>query len=228
VGEEVLFLTGLGSTETAPYALGRMWPTGDASNIGLPPPGVELKLVPVGDRYEARLKGPSITPGYWRQPQLTREAFDDEGYYRLGDAFALADGDPARGLLFRGRLSEDFKLATGSWVHVGPLRSRLLAHFAPLLQDVVIAGESRSELAILAFPAAGFSAEAFRERLRALDRGGSTERIARAVVLDEPPSLDAGEITDKGTLNQRAVLARRRQLVDQLYADTDVAPPFRD
>jgi feruloyl-CoA synthase len=220
VGEEILFLTGLGSTETAPYALGRMWPTDDASNIGLPPPGVEVKLVPVEGKYEARLKGPNITPGYWRQPELTREAFDDEGFYRLGDTFAFADGDPARGLLFRGRLSEDFKLATGTWVHVGPLRARLLAHFAPLVQDVVIAGEARRELAILVFPAAGFSPDEFRQRLRAFEGGGSSERIVRAVVLDEPPSLDAGELTDKGTINQRAVLARRHQLVDQLYADS--------
>jgi feruloyl-CoA synthase len=218
VGEEILFLTGLGSTETAPYALGRMWPTDDASNMGLPPPGVTVKLVPVEGKYEARLAGPNITPGYWRQPELTREAFDDEGFYRLGDTFAFEDGDPARGLLFRGRMSEDFKLSTGTWVHTGPLRARLLGHFAPLVQDVVIAGEGRSELAILVFPAAGFSPELFRERLRSLAGTASSERIAHALVLDEPPSLDAGEITDKGTINQRAVLSRRRHLVEQLYA----------
>ncbi|HEX3758147.1 MAG TPA: feruloyl-CoA synthase, partial [Kofleriaceae bacterium] len=219
VGEEILFLTGLGSTETAPYALGRMWPTDDASNIGLPPPGVEVKLVPTEGKYEARLRGPNITPGYWRQPELTREAFDDEGYYRLGDTFAFADGDPARGLLFRGRMSEDFKLSTGTWVHVGPLRARLLGHLAPLVQDVVIAGEGRSELAILVFPAAGFSPDAFEDRLARFESTGSSDRIAGARVLTEPPSLDAGEITDKGTINQRAVLTRRRHLVDQLYGE---------
>jgi len=222
VGEEILFLTGLGSTETAPYAMGRMWPTDDASNVGLPPPGVELKLVPTEGKYEARLRGPNVAPGYWRQPELTRQAFDDEGYYRLGDTFAFADGDPARGLLFRGRMSEDFKLSTGTWVHVGPLRARLLGHLAPLAQDVVIAGEGRSELAILVFPAAGFSAEAFRHCLAGFESTGSSDRIARALILTEPPSLDAGEITDKGTINQRAVLARRRDLVDQLYG-ADVA-----
>ncbi len=219
VGEEILFLTGLGSTETAPYALGRTWPTDDASNIGVPPPGVEVKLVPIEGKYEARLKGPSIAPGYWRQPELTRQAFDDEGYYRLGDTFAFADGDPRRGLLFRGRLSEDFKLSTGTWVHVGPLRARLLGHLAPLVQDVVIAGEGRSELAILVFPAAGFSPEAFWQRLACFESTGSSDRIARALVLTEPPSLDAGEITDKGTINQRAVLNRRRDQVEQLYSD---------
>jgi feruloyl-CoA synthase len=218
VGEEILFLTGLGSTETAPYALGRVWPTDDATNVGLPPPGVELKLVPTQGKYEARLKGPNIAPGYWRQPELTRQAFDDEGYYRLGDTFAFADGDPRRGLLFRGRLSEDFKLSTGTWVHVGPLRARLLGHLAPLVQDVVIAGEGRSELAILVVPAAGFSPEAFWQRLAGFETTGSSDRIMHALVMTEPPSLDAGEITDKGTINQRAVLARRRDLVDQLYS----------
>jgi feruloyl-CoA synthase len=223
VGEEILFLTGLGSTETAPFALGRTWPTDDASNIGLPAPGVELKLVPLDGKYEARLKGPNVAPGYWRQPELTREAFDDEGYYRLGDTFAFADpGDPAQGLLFRGRMSEDFKLSTGTWVHVGPLRARLLALLAPLVQDVVIAGEGRGELGILVFPAAEFSPEAFHRRLAGLDARGSSERIARALVLREPPSLDAGEITDKGTINQKAVLRRRQHQVDQLYRDAAV------
>src|SRR5690606_10996434 len=119
-GEPVPFLTGLGSTETAPYAVGRMWETADAANMGLPPPGVEVKLVPVQDKLEMRLRGPSITPGYWRQPELTRAAFDEEGYYRLGDSFVLADpSDPNKGLLFRGRLAEDFKLSTGTWVQVG-------------------------------------------------------------------------------------------------------------
>ena len=221
VGEDILVLTGLGSTETAPFALGRTWPTDDASNVGVPAPGVELRLIPLDGKYEARLKGPNITPGYWRQPALTREAFDDEGYYRLGDTFAFAaPDDPAQGLLFRGRMSEDFKLSTGTWVHVGPLRARLLAHFAPLVQDVVIAGEGRGELGILVFPAAAFSLDGFRERLTSLDARGSSERVTRALVLREPPSLDAGEITDKGTINQKAVLRRRRDLVDQLYRDS--------
>jgi feruloyl-CoA synthase len=217
-GEQILFLTGLGSTETAPFTLGRTWDTEDASNMGLPPPGAEVKLVPFGGKYEMRLKGPHIFPGYWRQPELTTQAFDEEGYYRLGDAFVFADeARPQAGLLYRGRISEDFKLATGTWVHVGPLRARFLEHFAPMLRDVVIAGEGRSELGALVFPSDQFNEQSFREKLRSFESTGSSNRIARALVLEEPPSLDAGEVTDKGTINQRAVLARRAALVDELY-----------
>ena len=219
-GEEILFLTGLGSTETAPYAMSRTWDTDDATNMGVPPPGVEIKLVPLEGRYEARLKGPSITPGYWRQAELTRQAFDEEGYYRLGDAFVVADeSNPAAGLLFRGRISEDFKLATGTWVHVGPLRTKFIAHFAPFVRDVVIAGEGRAELAALVFPAMPFPPGKFEALLKTLDSTGSSNRIARAVVLEEPPSLDAGEMTDKGSINQKAVLRRRAALVEELYAE---------
>ncbi|HXJ08353.1 MAG TPA: feruloyl-CoA synthase [Burkholderiales bacterium] len=217
-GEQILFLTGLGSTETAPFTLGRMWDTQDASNMGLPPPGVEVKLVPVGDKYEMRLKGPHIFPGYWRQPELTAQAFDEEGYYRLGDAFVFQDEQaPQKGLIFRGRIAEDFKLSTGTWVHVGPLRARFLEHFAPMVRDVVIAGEGRSELAALVFPSNQYDEKAFREKLATFEGTGSSNRIVRALVLEEPPSLDAGEITDKGTINQRAVLARRQALVRKLY-----------
>jgi feruloyl-CoA synthase len=224
-GEQILFLTGLGSTETAPYALGRTWDSADASNIGLPPPGVELKLVPFENKYEARLKGPNITPGYWRQPELTAAAFDEEGYFRLGDSFVFADeATPRLGLLYRGRLAEDFKLSTGTWVHVGPLRAGFVEHFAPLVRDVVIAGEGRSELAALVFPAAGFSREQFDLQLKTLEHTGSSNRIARVLILDEPPSLDAGEVTDKGTINQKAVLSRRSKLVDELYRKSSEAP----
>jgi len=222
-GEEILFLTGLGSTETAPFTVARTWDTDDASNMGVPVPGAEMKLVPMGGdadgRYEARLKGPHITPGYWRQAELTRQAFDDEGYYRLGDAFAFADErDPAKGLLFRGRISEDFKLATGTWVHVGPLRNKFIAHFAPYVRDVVIAGEGRAELAALVFPATPFPPGKFEALLKTFESTGSSNRIARAVVLEEPPSLDAGEMTDKGSINQKAVLKRRAGLVAELYS----------
>jgi feruloyl-CoA synthase len=218
-GEQILFLTGFGSTETAPYTLGRTWDTDDVSNMGVPPPGVEVKLVPFQDKYEMRLKGPHITPGYWRQPELTAAAFDEEGYYRLGDAFVLADeAKPEAGLLFRGRLSEDFKLSTGTWVHVGPLRAKLIEHFAPMVRDVVIAGENRSELAALFFPSADFSRESFRARFDALQSTGSSNRIARYAILDEPPSLDAGEMTDKGSINQKAVLKRRAGVVESLYS----------
>jgi feruloyl-CoA synthase len=220
-GEEILFLTGLGSTETAPFTMGRTWASEDASNMGLPPPGVEVKLVPFQDRYEMRLKGPHITPGYWRQPELTAQAFDEEGYYRLGDSFVFADeAKPASGLLFRGRISEDFKLATGTWVQLGPLRARFIEHFSPLVRDVVIAGEGRSELAALVFPAGEFDSSRFNSLMESFLKtaSGSSNRIARAAILREPPSLDAGEVTDKGTINQRAVLARRARLVEALYS----------
>jgi feruloyl-CoA synthase len=228
-GEEVLFLTGYGATETGPFTIGRTWATDDASNLGVPTPGADLKLVPIAgqDKYEARVKGPHITPGYWRQPKATALAFDEEGYYRLGDAFVLADPDrPAAGLLYRGRTSEDFKLSSGTWVHVGPLRARFIEHFAPLVRDVVIAGEGRGELAALIFPNVESlqrlhkPREKFSQLLEsfaATATGGST-RIARAALLEEPPSLDAGEVTDKGTINQKAVLARRAKLVTELYA----------
>ena len=220
-GASIPFLTGLGSTETAPYAMGRMWETEDASNMGLPPPGQEMKLVPIAGKLEARLKGPNITPGYWRQPALTAAAFDEEGYYRLGDAFVLADpDDPQKGLLFRGRIAEDFKLATGTWVHVGPLRARFIEHFAPLVRDVVLAGEGRSELAALIFPSGNVERAQLAKRLRSFSEGstGSSSRIARAIVLEEPPSLDGGEMTDKGSINQRAVLSRRAAVVEELYS----------
>jgi feruloyl-CoA synthase len=218
-GEPIPFLTGLGSTETAPYAMGRMWETGDATNMGVPPGGIEMKLVPLAGKYEARLKGPNITPGYWRQPELTRAAFDEEGFYRLGDAFVPADPDDlGKGLLFRGRVAEDFKLSTGTWVHVGPLRARFIEHFAPLVRDVVLAGEGRSELGALVFPAGSRPREDYLEKLRTFESTGSSNRIARALLLEEPPSLDAGEMTDKGSINQRAVLARRKDLVDELYS----------
>jgi feruloyl-CoA synthase len=221
-GEQILFLTGLGSTETAPFTLSRTWDTDDASNMGVPPPGVELKLVPIEGKYEARLKGPHITPGYWRQPELTRDAFDEEGYYRLGDAFAFAnEKDPAAGLLFRGRIAEDFKLATGTWVHVGALRAAFIQHFAPHVRDVVIAGDRRNEPAALVFPAQKIDVEIFRERLKtfAAQSTGSSNCIRRAILLEEPPSLDAGEMTDKGSINQRAVLSRRAARVEDLYRD---------
>jgi feruloyl-CoA synthase len=219
-GETIPFLTGLGSTETAPYTMGRMWETDSAANMGLPPPGVDLKLVPIEDKYEARLKGPHITPGYWRQRDLTRQAFDEDGYYRLGDQFTFADpGDPAKGLLFQGRISEDFKLATGTWVNVGPLRASFVEHFAPMVRDVVIAGDRRNEPAALVFPAGAIAADEFRQRLNtfAAKSTGSSNCIRRAIILDEPASLDKGEMTDKGSINQRAVLAARAALVEELY-----------
>jgi feruloyl-CoA synthase len=158
-----------------------------------------------------------VTPGYWRSPELTAQAFDEEGYYRLGDAFLYQE----EGLVFRGRIAEDFKLSTGTWVYVGELRARLIQHFAPLVRDVVIAGEGRDEVGALIFPAAVAGAEQFQERLRSFPSTGSSNRIARIMLLEELPSLDAGEMTDKGSINQRAVLARRKHLVAELYSDSE-------
>ena len=152
-GERIIFLSSLGSTETAPLAIACSWDSERVGNIGLPAPGVELKLVPREGKLEARLKGPNITPGYWRAPALTADAFDEEGFYKIGDALKFADpAEPAKGLLFDGRLAEDFKLATGTWVSVGPLRAAFIAHCAPLARDVVFAGADRDEIAALVFP----------------------------------------------------------------------------
>ncbi len=248
-GEEILFLTGLGATETAPFAFGRTWDTDVASNVGLPPPGLEVKLVPLGDKYEARLRGPSITPGYWRDPANTAAAFDEEGFYRLGDAMRFEDeAFPTKGLLFEGRIAEDFKLATGTWVRVGPLRAAFMAHFAPFVRDVVIAGADRDDLAALVFPdvdacrrlaphlpagapAGDLIGDAALRREFAFLLGtfaarstGSSNRILRAVLMADAPSLDVGEITDKGSINQRAVLRHRASTVEELYATP--TPPW--
>ena len=237
-GERILFLTGLGSTESAPMAIARMWQSKDSTNMGVPVPGVELKLVPCDGKLEARLRGPNIMPGYWRQRELTAAAFDADGYYKLGDALKFQDPeDPGEGLLFDGRIAEDFKLATGTWVNVGPLRARLLAQLEPYARDVVIAGADCNEVGALIFPhldacrrlaaadAEDVTADArvldeLRARLTAFASGstGSSNRICRAILLSEPPLLDAGEITDKGSINQRAVLTRRADLVAELYA----------
>jgi feruloyl-CoA synthase len=207
-------------------------------------PGVEVKLAPVGDKLEGRVRGPSITPGYWRDPEATRQAFDEEGYYCFGDALCFLDmEDELKGFRFDGRLSENFKLATGTWVSVGSLRQAFLAAFAPFAKDVVIAGHDRGEVCALVFPeieacrglCAGLAGEsgagaiigheAVRTRLAellaefALNAKGSSTRVERLVLLEEPPSIDANEITDKGSINQRAVLKRRATEVEALYAE---------
>ena len=247
-GERIIFLSSLGSTETAPAALACTWESERTGNIGLPMRGVELKLVPAGGKLEARLKGPNITPGYWRAPKLTADAFDDEGFYKIGDALKFDDpADPAKGLMFDGRIAEDFKLATGTWVSVGPLRAQFIAHCAPLVRDVVIAGPDRNDITALVFPdldacralAAGLAADApltavlghagvrdeFARRLETLARTstGNSNCVCRAILLADPPSLDVGEVTDKGSINQRAVLAHRAALVEKLYSPT---PPY--
>ncbi|MDO8876544.1 MAG: feruloyl-CoA synthase [Pseudolabrys sp.] len=243
-GERILFSTGFGSTETAPFALARTWPTDNATNMGLPAAGMELKLVPNEGKLEARVRGPNITPGYWRQPEYTAQAFDDEGFYKLGDAFKFADpNDPKQGLLFDGRIAENFKLATGTWVHVGPLRAQFIDHCAPYVRDVVVAGEGCDDIAVLVFPhidacralctglAPDAGAEAivtdaslhahFTALMETMARGstGSSTKICRALLMAEPPSLDGAEMTDKGSINQRAVLTNRAELVDEVYAD---------
>jgi len=247
IGERINFISSLGSTETAPLALACTWECEHAGNIGLPAPGVELKLVPRQGKLEARLKGANITPGYWRADALTAAAFDNEGYYKIGDALKFDDpANPAKGLLFDGRLAEDFKLATGTWVSVGPLRAAFIAHFAPLVRDVVLAGADRDEVTALVFPdldacrkAAPDLAPEFPAQLLLADQRvtaaftslldsfaaaatGTSSRVTRAVLLADPPSLDIGEMTDKGSINQRAVLDHRAALVEELYA---AAPP---
>jgi feruloyl-CoA synthase len=242
IGERIIFLSSLGSTETSPLALACCWDFDRPGNIGLPTPGVELKLVPNEGKLEARLRGPHITPGYWRQEQLTREAFDEEGFYKIGDALKFVDAnDPGKGLLFDGRIAEDFKLSTGTWASIGPLRARFVDHFAPYVRDAVFAGPDRDDIAALVFPEieacrklAGLGADAspadiinapavrakFAELLTRLAAAstGSSNRVERAILMADPPSMDKGEMTDKGSINQRAVLKNRATLVDELYA----------
>jgi feruloyl-CoA synthase len=243
-GEEILMMTGLGATESAPYAISTGADGALSGMIGLPVPGVELKLVPTGTKLEARLRGPNVTPGFFRQPELTAAAFDEEGFYKLGDAVRWIDpADPAKGLMFDGRLNEDFKLSTGTWVSVGPLRVRFLQHFAGLAQDVVICAPDRARVTALVFPAMDacralavdlsgtaspavvLAHPAVRARFQALlttlahEQRGSAAIVARILLLDSRPSFDHREITDKGSLNQKAVLAHRAALVDDLYRD---------
>jgi feruloyl-CoA synthase len=245
IGYKVLMLTGLGATESAPFALCCDARTTRSGNVGLPVPGVELKLAPCEGKLEACLRGPSITPGYWREATATAKAYDAEGFYHMGDALKFADPDDASaGFLFDGRVSEDFKLSSGTWVSVGPLRARMISHFAPYAKDVVIAGHNRDVVAafiipelaelrrlcpelgaaaapadIVAHPAAR---QAFADRLSsfAASATGSSTRVVRLIVMFEPLQIDAHEVTDKGSINQRAFLAHRAALVDDLYAPT--------
>jgi feruloyl-CoA synthase len=245
IGVRIPIISGLGATETAPFAICANWPVDRSGIIGLPVPGQELKLVPNGGKLEVRVRGPNITPGYWRMPEISAKSFDDEGYYKMGDAARFIDPDkPEKGLMFDGRISEDFKLTSGTWVSVGPLRAKFIAHFAPYVRDVVIAGHDRSDLAGLIIvdldncralcpdlPAdAGIAQIVHDGRVRrrfaelvesyAQQATGSSTRIDRIVLLDEMPSLDVGEVTDKGSINQRAVLDHRAALIEDLYAAT--------
>lgn len=240
-GERVLVAAGLGSTETAPFALMCTWDEGVASNVGVPSKGIELKLVPVDDKLEARLKAPTITPGYWKEPKLTADAFDEDGFYNLGDALKFADPDDAsRGFLFDGRTAENFKLRTGTWVGVGSLRAGLINHFVGLIKDAVITGLNEEYIGALVLPnwaacrtltgdeTLDDAQVAANQKLRAAMKDkliafgkqstGSSTRVRRMILLVEPPSIDLGEITDKGSLNQRAVLRHRPEKVAELYA----------
>jgi len=229
-GERILWITGYGATETAPAAMFTSRGAARAGSVGLPVDGVEMKLVPMAGKLEARFRGPSITPGYWRQPELTQSAFDEEGFYRTGDALRFVDAaEPKLGFEFDGRTTEDFKLTTGTWVSVGPLRAKINSACSPLVQDVVITGHDRATLGALVFPnvlaCRELSAAELHARLQpvfarlARESTGSSTRIARAMIMDEAPSIDAGEVTDKGSINQRAVLKHRAALVERLYAD---------
>ena len=241
-GERVLLAAGLGTTETGPFALMCTTDQRVAGNVGVPARGLVMKLAPVDDKLEVRLKGPSIMPGYWRDPGLTASAFDEEGFYRLGDALRFADpADAAKGFYFDGRIAENFKLTTGTWVGVGELRAGFINHFGAIVRDVVITGLDRDFVGALVFPdigacralAAGLPADAatgevladarvrrrFAELLTSMGRGstGSSTLVRRMLLLAEQPSIDRGEMTDKGSVNQRAVLRHRADLVEELY-----------
>jgi feruloyl-CoA synthase len=228
--EELWLTTAWGATETSPVVTSAHWKLEAAGCIGNPLPGLELKLVPNGAKQELRVRGVSVFPGYRNAPELTAAAFDEEGFYKIGDAGYLVDeAHPERGVMFDGRVAEDFKLTTGTWVSVGMLRLKLISAFAPYAQDVVIAGHDRDQIGALIFPSpacAQLTAQALTEKigaaLRALaEQGaGSAQTPTRALFLTEPPNADAGEITDKGYLNQRAVLARRAAEVELLYRDS--------
>ena len=244
-GERIRMLTGLGMTETAPFAICANAEEVKSGHIGLPAPGMELKLVPTGDKTEVRYRGPNVTPGYWRAAQQTAESFDDEGFYCSGDAVKPIDAaNPKRGFMFDGRTAEDFKLSTGTFVSVGPLRAKVIAAGDPCVQDVVVAGINRDEIGLLIFPRLDacrafarlpanaptldvLAAPEVRQFFQHLVDGlwatgtGSATRVARALVLVDPPSIDRGEITDKGSINQRAVLTHRDPLVEHLYAGGD-------
>jgi feruloyl-CoA synthase len=243
-GRKVPFISSWGLTETAPAVTMVHFPIDRPGNIGVPGPGMAVKLAPVGDKLEIRVKGPNVTPGYYKAPELTAKAFDEEGWLRTGDAVRFADpADPAAGLLFDGRVAENFKLSSGTWVNVGMLRPQVIAAGAPVIEDAVVTGHDRDEIGLLIFPSlAGLrslcpelGAEARLEEMvgkpavrEALAQGfarhnttmqGSSMRIARCVLMTEPPSIDANEITDKGYLNQRAVLTKRAALVERLHAE---------
>jgi feruloyl-CoA synthase len=243
IGERLVFYTGWGSTETGPTSTGTYWDTERVGLIGLPFPGVELKMIPAGSKYELRLRGVNVTPGYFGRPDLTEAAFDEEGFYCIGDAGVFVDpNDPVQGIIFAGRVVEDFKLTTGTFVHVGSLRTDAIAAATPVVQDALVAGQDRPFVGLLAWPNLHACRQivgnpeasyedvvkhpdvlaCFRSGLLAHNKsteGATSMRIARAMLMIEPPSIDGNELTDKGYINQRAGLERRAALVERLYAD---------
>ncbi|KXJ56607.1 MAG: feruloyl-CoA synthase [Thalassospira sp. Nap_22] len=248
VGEKIVIVTGYGSTETAPFAFTTTWAVDQAGSVGLPAVGLDIKLVPNAEKLEVRLKGPSITPGYWKQPDKTSESFDDEGYYLIGDALKFVDPDNIeRGFLFDGRVCEDFKLSTGTWVHVAAIRTTIAQTFAPYVRDAVLTGLNEGYVGALIF--ADFTAckklcpdlpanaserdiathpavqAHFQKCLNELatKSTGSSNFVARAILLESSPELDAHEVTDKGSINQRAVLTKRADKVAELYTDPSPA-----
>jgi len=242
-GKKVPMVTGLGATETAPSVLFASVTESASGVVGSPAPGIKLKLLPNGDKTEIRVKAVTITPGYWRKEEQTKKAYDEEGYYCLGDAVKWIDpAEPNRGLLFDGRVSEDFKLDTGTWVSVGALRASLVHHFAPYVQDAVICGRDRGYIAAMIFPdwahlqalvpggkdmdnetlvAQPHVKEVMAERLEQMagSSTGSSTRVKRITILTELPSIDGNEITDKGSINQRAVMSRREGIMNSLYEE---------
>ncbi len=229
--EPPLMATGWGSTETSPLATAVHCPVDNARSIGIPAPGVEIKLVPSGGKQELRVRGPNVTAGYLKRPDLTRQAFDDEGFFKIGDAGFLADpNDPCKGIVFNGRIAEDFKLTTGTWVNVNRVRLGILSFTGQLLSDAVVTGADQEYLGLLAWPGKDWCSKDqwrldpdFTERLclklRQYNEAhpGSSTRIRRVVLLADPPNIDQGEITDKGYVNQRAVLECRCGEVELLY-----------
>jgi len=247
VGRALPMVSAWGSTETSPLATDCHFQAKRSGNIGVPIPGTELKLVPSGDKLEVRVRGPNVTPGYWKAPELTAQAFDAEGFYLIGDAVIFADPDrPELGLFFDGRVAEDFKLNSGTWVNVGNLRVAGIAALAPLAQDIVVTGHGGDEVRFLVFPniaacraRAGLSDQAGADEVIAHEKvraaigqglaklkaqgGNSSGHATRALLLAEPASVDGGEITDKGYINQRAVLTRRAGAVANLDDDQSAA-----
>jgi len=242
IGVKVPIVTGLGCTESGPSALFANWGGAFSGLLGVPVAGLEVKLVPTGDKFEARYRAPNVTKGYWRNADATSQAFDEDGFYKTGDAVKFLDeNNPDKGLVFDGRIAEDFKLSTGTWVNVGVMKTKIISSGSPIIQDVVIAGLDQDYIGLILF----LNLDACQKLIGSAENiapnqlyehnviqqflenwmnefnqqaTGSSNRIGKIIVAQEPPSIDKGEITDKGSLNQRAVLSNRKALVSQLFS----------